>query len=106
MSSFIQTLFPVERDVEIPPQVDGFLHTCELATSWYSYQDLHHEDLKVYFCEGVVDYWHGDYSLDPSFDQLFHRPLGDDRCEGWPSSKRFAYQQGAIVGNELREEYG
>lgn len=93
------------REQELPQRVHGFLRLCELACCWYEWQDEHYDEMKAWFCEGVIDYWHEDLR-EPSFEQLFRRPIDKDgEWSGWPSRKRFAYQQGAIVGHRLRKEY-
>ena len=96
------------RPEKLPQRVHGFLRLCELACCWYEWQDKNYDKMKAWFCEGVVDYWHDDSGIsEPSFDQLFYRPLDRDKLwSGWPSRKRFAYQQGAIVGYRLRDKYG
>ena len=105
MATDYQTLFP-PRGEELPQRVHGFLRLCEMATSWYEWQEEHHDTMRAHFCEGVVDYWWDDELIEPSFDQLFQRPLDPDKkWSGWPSRKRFAYQQGAMVGYQLREKY-
>lgn len=101
-----QTLFP-ERGRDLPIQVHGFLRLCELANTWYEWQDEHWEENKAYFCEGVVDYWYDDDVEEPRWEQLFYTDFesGELRKEPMPSVGRFSYQQGAIIGYRLRKEY-
>lgn len=100
-----QTLFP-PRGQDLPQRVHGFLRLCELANAWYDWQEEHHDTPKAWFCEGVVDYWWDDDLIEPGFEMLFQRPLDpSEKWSGWPSHKRFCYQQGAIVGYRLKEKY-
>lgn len=95
------------REMDLPQRVHGFLRVCELACAWYEWQDRRGDEPVAHFCDGVVTYW-WDYETlrEPSFDQLFNRPLDpDEKWSGWPSRERFAYQKGAIVGYQLREEF-
>ena len=97
---------PDRSDTDIPLQVRLILSICEVATGWHEWQNEHCGEPKAHFCEGVFDYWWDDELIEPSFDQLFQRPLDPDKkWSGWPSRKRFAYQQGAMVGYQLREKY-
>lgn len=106
MSDYSDLFNKSDHRDSLPQEVHGFLRLCELACCWYDWQDEHHDTMKAHFCEGVVDYWYEDDLVEPSFDQLFYRPLDrEEPWSGWPSRKRFAYQQGAIVGHRLREEY-
>lgn len=95
------------REAELPVQVHGFLRVCELACSWYDWQDEHYDEDKAWFCEGVIDYWYEEGLEPPRWEQLFYKDLktGELRREPIPSRDRFAYQQGAMVGYLLRQEY-
>lgn len=97
---------PDRNGSDIPPQVQWFLSMCETAVIWYRYVDLHHGEPQDKFCQGVVDYWWGDTLEEPTFEMLFKRhPFSDEQWSGWPSYERFCYQQGAIVGYELKERF-
>lgn len=105
--SRVAQLLPDRNDSDIPPSVQCFLSACEAATISYRYQDEHWDEPQTFFFEGVVDYWWEEDLEEPRFEMLFHRPLHPDgEWEGYPSYERFCYQQGAIVGYKLREQYG
>jgi len=106
--SHVTDLLPDRRESDIPQAVQFFLSVCEAATTSYRYQDWHLEEPQTYFCEGVVDYWWNDELDEPYWEQLYYKNLDDGhlRHEPMPSHDRFCYQQGAIVGYRLREEYG
>lgn len=98
---------PDRNGSDIPEQVQWFLSLCELACIYHEWLEDNLGNQKDNFCEGVTDYWWSHDELEePSFDQLFYRPLDpDEQWQGWPSKERFAYQKGAIVGYELAERF-
>jgi len=106
MSDYSDLFNPTDHRDDLPQRVHGFLRLCELACCWHEWQEKHADEPKAWFCDGVLDYWYGDGLIEPSFEQLFHKPLFDEELRGWPSHRRFCYQQGAIVGYRLNEEYG
>jgi len=106
--SRVSDLLPDRRDSDLPPQVQFFLSVVEAAMASHRYQAKHLDEPQTYFCEGVLDYWWQDNEelVEPRFEQLFRRPLREDgEWEGYPSHKRFCYQQGAILGYQLSEQY-
>lgn len=106
MMGNLSQVLPKRIDTEIPEQVCLLLSLCETAVSWYDYGQRHQNEVQDNFYRGVVDYWWSVDLEEPSFDQLFQRGLFDDDPDGWPTVQAFAYQQGAIVGYRLREQYG
>lgn len=106
-SKGIAEVLPDRNDSDIPQQVQWFLSVCEAAVASYRWGKEHYDSPAFHFTAGVVDYWWEDDLIEPRFEMLFRRPLDpDERWEGFPSYKRFCYQQGAKVGYQLREQYG
>lgn len=101
----ISTLLPDRNHTDIPQGVQFFLSLCEAATISHRYQDWYLEEPQTYFCEGVVDYWWDEELVEPTWEMLFRQDLSGE-LHGMPPHSRFCYQQGAIVGYQLREEYG
>lgn len=97
---------PDRSDTDIPPQVRYVLSVAEMATGWSEWQREHHDEPRAYFCEGLFDYWHEVELEEPTWEMIFLTDLESGKLYGMSSYQRFCYQQGAILGYRLREEYG
>lgn len=103
----LSNLLPDRSDSDLPPQVRHVITLCEAAVASNRFSRERQDDPEYHFVEGVVDYWWSDHLEPPRWEQLFHKDLdtGEFRREVIPTRERFAYQQGAMVGYLLREEY-
>lgn len=98
-------MLPNRTDSDIPLQVRLFLSICEVAIGSARYQEENLREPQTMFCEGVVDYWWDEKLDEPYWEQIFRRNLSTGELDGFPSHERFCYQQGAILGYKLREEF-
>jgi len=96
---------PDRSDTDIPQNVQLFLSLCETAISSTQFCERYHNTKEINFVEGVIDYWWDTDLEEPTWEQIFRKNLSDGKFEGSPSYERFCYQQGAILGYRLREEY-
>lgn len=90
---------------DIPPQVRFIISTCEVANMWTTWQEEHHDEPKAWFCSGLFDYWWDEELSEPHWGQVFYTNLETGEFRGVPEHRHFCYQQGAIVGYKLREEF-
>ena len=90
---------------QVPPEVAAVLSIAETVTGWSKWQAEYGKQPRSYFFEGIVDYWWDNELVEPTWDTIFPSTVFEDSNSGIPSRDRFCYQQGAIVGYQLREEY-
>lgn len=105
--SRVSELLPDRSGTDLPPQVHHFLALCEVAVTSERFSRERRGDPEYHFVEGVVDYYWSDGLDEPYWEQLFYTDLstGRIRDEPIPEHSRFCYQQGAMVGYRLREEF-
>jgi len=96
---------PDRSESDIPLQVRYILSVCEVATGWGDWQESHLKEPRAHFCEGVFDYWWDDDLEEPTWEMIFYKDFESGDLYGMSSVERFSYQQGAILGYQLREEY-
>lgn len=104
-SKSVRTGLPDRTHTDIPIQVRYILSVCEVATSWGDWQTEHHNEPRAHFCEGVFDYWWDDELQEPRWEMIFNKDLKTGELSGIPTKERFYYQQGAMFGYRLREEF-
>lgn len=102
----LATELPDRSGEDIPVQVRYILSVAEAATGWSEWQREHHDEPRAYFCSGLLDYWYDDELDEPTWEMIFLTDLHSGELYGLSSYERFCYQQGAIVGYQLREKYG
>jgi hypothetical protein len=96
---------PDRSDNDIPLQLRYILSLTDVVIGWTAWQQLHHNESRTYFYEGLFDYWWDDDHTEPGWEQLFREDPESGELRGFPARDRFCYQQGAILGYRLRCEF-
>ena len=93
-----------ESREDIPLTIQLILQLAETGTT-YRYHKENHGDPSERFFSGLFDYWWEEDLEEAHFEQIFRKDLVTGELKGFPSHERFCYQQGAVVGQALREEF-